>query len=100
MNLTAGRSLVQFARDIGSPNAVQNFIADGEVQGVKSSSGLPFNYIFQAAQRSTQFAYFIVVGNQFWIKISGAWKTGTMFVKVAGVWKPTTPHIKIGGVWK
>ena len=100
MNLTAGGSSIQFVRDSGSPNAVQNFLADGKVEGVNLLNGLPFNYVFQASQKSSQFAYIIVVGNQFWIKIAGIWKQATAFVKISGVWKSTTPYVKVGGVWK
>ena len=100
MNLTAGGGSIQFVKEKGSPSAVSNFIVDGEITGTNLLTSLPFNYLFQTTQRSSQFLYSVISGNQFFVKIAGNWKMATAFVKISGVWKQATPYIKINGIWK
>jgi hypothetical protein len=34
------------------------------------------------------------------VRVSGVWKTATVYVKVAGAWKLATPKVKVSGAWK
>jgi hypothetical protein len=100
MNLTVGGSSIQIVRDVGTPNAVSNFIATGKVTGPRLSVALPFYFIFSAAQKSINLQKFTASANIFWVKISGVWKQAVAYIKIAGVWKTATPYVNVAGIWK
>lgn len=37
---------------------------------------------------------------QFWLNVSGAWKTAKPWINVGGTWKQGSPKIRVGGAWK
>lgn len=102
MALLAGGAPAQLVRDIGTPGAVQGFLADGEIEGARLAAPLPFTAIFQAGDGSAQVTQTVLppASSQFYIKVAGVWKTATAFIKVSGVWKVADPYIKDAGVWK
>ena len=100
MSLFAGGGSAQLVRDVGTSNAVQGFRVSGALHGARRSTSLPTTVLFQAGNAAAQVTRAIVVTAQLFLKVSGTYRSGTLWQKVAGVWRSGRLWQNISGTWK
>lgn len=99
-NLLVGGSAIQLKKDLGSPNAIQGFVATGITVGAKLPTSLVTTYLFNPIQKSVQISIASLTQTEVWINALGIWKKATLWVNIGGTWKESSPYINIGGIWK
>lgn len=72
----------------------------GALQGARRSTSLPTTVLFQAGDAAAQVTRAIVVTAQLFLKVSGSYRSGTLWQRVAGVWRSGRLWNNVSGIWR
>ena len=100
MSLLAGGGSAQLVRGVGTSNAVQGFRVAGVLHGARRSTSLPTTVLFQAGDAAAQVTRAIVVTAQLFLKVSGSYRSGTLWQRIAGTWRSGQLWQRVAGTWR